>query len=127
MTSEEVRSINENKPTRRNGNPHLYPDTLYIGGVYKSESGGPPAGSKPFVLVETGLGTQEYLLINLHDGMPARIGGASKRGYLSTGTEGDVRRFLAKADMKMVGADAETYYTEKDVEDIEGYVKAKKM
>lgn len=125
MTSEEVSEVNEKRDTHRNGNPHLYPDTLYIGAVYKSRSGGPPAGDKPYVLVETGRTSQEYLLINLHDGMPLGNWGASEPGTTPVATEYQIRKLLARGDMELVAADAKTYYEGEVVDDIEEYIKSK--
>jgi hypothetical protein len=90
MTTDEVKEVNERRDTLRNGNPFLYPETLYIGGVYKGD--GVESGYHPFVLVETGHATQEYLLISLRDGMPANVGGANQMGYMATATEREIHR-----------------------------------
>lgn len=131
MTTDEVKAENERRDERRNGNPFLYSETLYIGGVYKGD--GNESGDHPFILVETGRATQQYMLISLRDGMPANAGGAGDmaRGLFGTATERDIRKFLARNNMQIVAADAKTYYGAKDGYDperdgeIEDYVKSK--
>jgi hypothetical protein len=109
MTKQEVREANEKHDTHQNGNPFLYPETLYISAIYKGD--GIETGEHPFVLVETGQCTQEYMLISLQDGMPAGVnGGSPTPGSFMTACEWDIRKYLSKNNMDLVAADAKTYY-----------------
>ena len=75
MRKDQIETVNEHRTGATNyDNPHLYPETLYIGAVYKSQSEKyGEVADHPFVLVESGNNTKWYLLVSLKDGNPAPI------------------------------------------------------